>query len=175
MAKTESPEQIYRYLAPSSVVARKNQTQLALSTSGGCDANPQLARGFVVDAQSTARALLVVGQVAGTRFWMPPNMVIAAILAADPVVTTSKSGIRFESFSLCGGVYASLELDESGFDGTIDAYGTTNVDMGSELKSALSQIARRDPLLMKVGPMLWRSQQLEVRLSRRRFHFRSDG
>ena len=48
-------------------------------------------------APTAARALLLVANVAGARFWTPPNMVAAAIEAADPVVTTSRVALRFES------------------------------------------------------------------------------
>ncbi len=140
-------EQVYRYLTPSGA----SEGDVLLSTSGGLADHPVLAEGFVVAPQPAARALLLVAGVASKRFWMPPNMVAAAILAADPVVTASSEALRFESFSPCCGVYARFDLDPSGFDGNVHRDGTTNVDVGPQLRAALSRVGSRDPLRLRIG------------------------
>lgn len=140
-------DHVYRYVGASEVTAG----ECRLATSGGVDDHPWLADGFVEAAQPAARALLLVAGVAGKRFWMPPNMVAAAILASDPVVTTSDAAVRFESFSQCCGVYARFDLDPSGFDGAVHCHGTTNVDVNPPLRAALARIGSRDPFRLRVG------------------------
>ncbi|MCP3880196.1 MAG: SWIM zinc finger family protein, partial [Sulfitobacter sp.] len=147
----------YRYLTHSTLRSGHDHADLDLATCGGPAANPALAAGFVKDAQTVARMLLAIADVAATRFWMPPNMVQAAIAAADPVITVANDGLRFESFSPCGGVYARFDLDQTGFDGSIHQAGTTNVDVGPELRPALARVGRSDPLHLSVG-----RQQLDV-------------
>ena len=88
-------ELVYRYVQASSLRDDGSRLDLALATSGGCAPNPWLADGFLRAPQTAARALLLVANVAGARFWTPPNMVAAAIEAADPVVTTSQQALRF--------------------------------------------------------------------------------
>ena len=141
----------YHYLSASTVVSEPGAIGVRLATSGGCGAHPWLAEGFVASAQPAARALLLVADIAGKRFWMPPNMVAAAISAADPVVTTSKTAIRFESLSPCCGVYARFDLRPNGFDGEVHEDGTTNVDVNPPMRAALARIGARDPLRLRIG------------------------
>jgi hypothetical protein len=144
-------DQQYRYLAHSAVTSASGRAAVDLETTGGCGDHPVLAHGFVEHPLVTARALLLVAKVAATRFWTPPNMVAAAIQAADPVVTSWPGGLRFESFSMCCGVYCRFDLDAGSFDGTIHQHGTTNVDVNPPLKAALAKVSASDPLLIRVG------------------------
>ncbi len=151
MTTAIAEEHVYRYVRPSAVRAESGELGLDLATSGGCASHPWLAEGFVTAPQAAARALLLVANVAGTRFWMPPNMVAAAIAAADPVVTAGGDGLRFESFSQCCGVYARFDLDRSALEGRVTDEGTTNIDVNPPLRSALARIGSRDPLHLSVG------------------------
>jgi hypothetical protein len=147
MSTVAAPEHVYRYLAPSEVAGG----DCRLATSGGVGEHPWLAEGFVAAPQPAARALLVVAGVAAKRFWTPPNMVAAAILAADPVVTASADALRFESFSQCCGVYARFDLTTDAFDGHVLREGTTNVDVNPPLRAALARVGSRDPVRLRVG------------------------
>ncbi|WP_240777488.1 hypothetical protein [Nonomuraea basaltis] len=51
--------------------------------------------------------------------------------------------LRFESFSVCGGVYARLDVQE--LDGDVLDRGTTNVDVNGPLREALARVGGRDP------------------------------
>jgi SWIM zinc finger len=144
-------EQTYNYRGASTATAAATHLTIDFETAGGCDQHPVLAEGFVKHPHATAQALLLVAKVAATRFWTPPNMLAAVILAADPVITAWSGGLRFESFSLCCGVYCRFDLDADGFDGTIHRHGTTNVDVNAPLKAALTRIGEVDPLLIRVG------------------------
>jgi hypothetical protein len=102
--------------------------------------------------------LLVVGEVARTRYYEPPQMIAARIRAADPVVTSNVDRLRFESFSACAGVYARLDLDPGSLEGVPADWGTTNVDFNPPMRAALAQVHDADAMLMHVG-------QDEVRLT----------
>jgi hypothetical protein len=148
---TATEELVYRYLSASSLHDDGRRLELDLATSGGCGPNPWLAEGFVRSPQTAARAWLLVANVAAARFWTPPNMVAAAIEAADPVVTTSRDALRFESFSRCCGVYARFDMDAAALDGVVHSHGTTNVDVNPPLRAALARIGPRDPLHLRIG------------------------
>jgi SWIM zinc finger len=144
-------EHTYSYLEPSTVAIDGDRSELTLATSGGPEANPYFFTGFLGRPQQTAAALLVVGEIARTRYYEPPGMVRARILAADPVVTSNVDRLRFESFSACAGVYARLDLEPGVLDGRPDGWGTTNVDFNPPMRAALARIRDSDVMLMHVG------------------------
>jgi SWIM zinc finger len=144
-------DQTYSYLAPSSVALGEGSSEVTLATSGGREAHPYFFTGFLGEPRQTAQALLVVGEVARTRYYEPPNMVAARIAAADPVVTSNLDRLRFESFSACAGVYARLDLEPGVLDGRPRAWGTTNVDFNPPMRAALARIRDADAMLMNVG------------------------
>lgn len=141
-------EHAYAYLAPSAV---RPDGGLDLATSGGRSANPHFFHGALARPRLVAQALLVVSEVARTRFYTPPNVVAAAILAADPVVTCNVDRLRFESFSLCRGVYARLDLEPAALAGSFAEWGTTNVDFNPPMRAALAGVRDADGMLVSVG------------------------
>jgi hypothetical protein len=144
-------EQTYSYLTPSTVTSAGGQSELTLATSGGREAHPHFFSGFLGEPRQTAQALLVVAEVARTRYYEPPQMVAARIRAADPVLTSNVDRLRFESFSACAGVYARLDLDPASLDGAPAEWGTTNVDFNPPMRGALAQVHDDEALLMHVG------------------------
>jgi SWIM zinc finger len=141
-------EQVYAYRAPSTVAPGGEVT---LATSGGREAHPHFFSGFLGAPRQTAQALLVVAEVARTRYYEPPQMVAARILAADPVVTSNVDRVRFESFSACAGVYARLDLEPELLGSAATTWGTTNVDFNPPMRAALAGIRDADAMLMNVG------------------------
>jgi hypothetical protein len=125
-------EQVYAYLAPSAV---SPSGEVTLATSGGREGHPHFFSGFLGAPRQTAQALLVVAEVARTRYYEPPQMIAARILAADPVVTSNVDRLRFESFSACAGVYARLDLEPELLDGAATTWGTTNVDFNPPMRA----------------------------------------
>jgi hypothetical protein len=144
-------EHTYSYLAPSTVASEDGRSELTLATSGGREANPYFFTGFLGRPHQTASALLAVGEVARTRYYEPPQMARARILAADPVVTSNVDRLRFESFSACAGVYARLDLEPGVLDGRPARWGTTNVDFNPPMRAALARVRDADAMLMHVG------------------------
>jgi hypothetical protein len=144
-------EQTYSYLAPSAVSSSGTRSEVTLATSGGRGPHPHFFSGFLGAPRQTAQALLVVAEVARTRYYEPPNMIAARILAADPVVTSNVDRLRFESFSVCAGVYARLDLEPGLLDGAATTWGTTNVDFNPPMRAALAGVRDADAMLMNVG------------------------
>jgi hypothetical protein len=144
-------EQTYSYVAPSSVSSVAGKTEVSLATSGGRAEHPWFFSGFLGAPRQTAQALLVVAEVARTRYYEPPNMVRARILAADPVVTSNLDRLRFESFSACAGVYARLDLEPGLLGEAPRDWGTTNVDFNPPMRAALAGVHDADAMLMHVG------------------------
>jgi hypothetical protein len=76
-----SAEHTYSYLAPSAVHEEDGRAEVSLATSGGRAPHPYFFTGFLAAPRQTAQALLVVAEVAHTRYYEPPNMVAARVLA----------------------------------------------------------------------------------------------
>jgi hypothetical protein len=140
-------ELTYRYLASSTVVGVPRDHAVLLATAGGRSANPAFFSGFSHQPALTARAILTVAEVARTRYFDPG----AANRSRDPVVTSNMDVLRFESLSACNGVYARFDLDREALDGTFLSWGTTNVDLNSQMRNALAGIADAEPLRLTVG------------------------
>lgn len=114
-------------------------------TPAGVDYDPQFFRGFAAYPQVLARGLLVLADITSTRYF---NYTPDA--QRDPVLSAQGDRLRAECFSACNGVYARLDLLQSGFDGQI-GFGTTNVDIGMELRTALMHIKQKDKLHINIG------------------------
>jgi len=146
-------EQVLQYARASSFSTIGTSSTLELVTAGGTQEHdaPFFFDGFVDHADIVAAALLIVGRVARTRFYVPPTMIAAALRAADPVVTSTPEGLRFESFSPCAGVYARLDLDVAFVDTSVVASGVTNVDFNPEMRALLASVVGGEPMRLTVG------------------------
>jgi hypothetical protein len=140
-------EHMYAYLGPSWF----EEGELSLATSGGRVEHPHFFSGVLVRPRQAAHGLLVVAEVARTRFFEPPGMLRARLLAADPVVTSNVDRLRFESFSACRGVYARFDLEPAALDGGFASWGTTNVDFNPPMRAALASVHDAESMLMHVG------------------------
>lgn len=114
-------------------------------TPSGIDYDPNFFRGFAAYPQVLARGLLVLADVTSTRYFN-----YTPVAQRDPVLSAQGDRLRAECFSACNGVYARLDLLQSGFDGQI-GFGTTNVDIGMELRTALTYIKQKDKLHINIG------------------------
>jgi hypothetical protein len=146
-------EQVYAYRRPSAVGTDRGVPHLALATSGSLvgASHPWLFSGELARPRMVARALLMVAEVARTRYYTPPNMIAAAIRAADPVVTADGDRLRFESFSQCRGVYARLDLGSKLLGAGFQAHGTTNVDFNQPMRAALAALGDSESMHLDVG------------------------
>jgi len=127
------------------------ERMLHLATAGGPADNPRLFRGTVVHPVLFADALLAVGAVARSRFHVPSAMLARILLLADPVATASQDRLRFEAFSSCASVYARLDLLPAFTDGSFLGSGTTNVDLGADVRAALAGVTAAATLGLELG------------------------
>ncbi|GGX68048.1 hypothetical protein GCM10010515_39590 [Streptomyces fructofermentans] len=144
--------QAVAYTRSSALESSAGVRRLGLETSRGAtprgvEDHPRFFTGFLTSPQVASAGLLAVADVAVARYHQQQ---LRASL--DPVVTGNGDRLRFESFSGCGGVYARLDVLESGLDGGEVGHGTTNVDVNNPLREALSRIGSDDPLHLRVGP-----------------------
>ena len=144
-------EHVYRYLGPSALVGDGRRPELRLATSGGPAPNPEFFRGRLRRPVVASDLLLTVGDVARARFHVPGQMLARILRLADPVATCADDRLRFEAFSVCCSVYGRVDLLPDGFEGDVVGRGTTNVDMGAELRAALAGVHDRSDLGLAVG------------------------
>jgi SWIM zinc finger len=143
-----------RYRTASAMVARRDESLLGLETALGATPqglveHPRFFSGMLARPQVTAAGVLAVADVAGTRYFDAGTAQRVASL--DPVVTASGDRLRFESFSLCNGVHARLDLLADGIDSGEVAHGTTNVDVNQPLRVALAGLGGSDLVHLDVG------------------------
>ena len=124
------------------------ETALGLTPSGLVE-QPRFFSGMLARPDVTAAGVLAVADVANTRYF---DAGLAKRLAnLDPVVTASGDRLRFESFSLCNGVHARLDLLADGIESGEVAHGTTNVDVNQPLRTALAALGGHDLVHLDVG------------------------
>ncbi|MFT3834974.1 MAG: SWIM zinc finger family protein [Micropruina sp.] len=117
----------------------------ALTPSGLAD-YPSFFHGFATHPQVLARGLVTLADVTATRYFQ-----YTPTSQRDPVLTAHGDRLRAECFSACNGVYARLDLLAAGFDGGEIGNGTTNVDLGTEMRRMLTSMGRTDLLHVDVG------------------------
>jgi hypothetical protein len=141
------------YRAASALVVGET-TLLGLETALGATPqglveHPRFFSGMLARPDVAAAGLLAVADVAGTRYFDAGLMTRLANL--DPVLTASGDRLRVESFSLCNGVHARLDLLADGIESGELSHGTTNVDVNQPLRTALAGIGRADLVHLDVG------------------------
>ncbi len=122
---------------------------LALSpalTPNGLDSSPSFFHGFATQPQVLARGLVTLADVTATRYfkYTPTSL-------RDPILSAHGDRLRAECFSACNGVYARLDLLGDGFDGGDIARGTTNVDLGADMRAMLTKVTKNQLLHLDVG------------------------
>src|SRR5665648_293444 len=100
-------------------------------------------------ADVVSAALLRVADVAATRFYV--FQTAADLRAQDPIITTGEGVARFESLSMCSGVAARLDVLSDGLELSTERPGTTNIDLGPDMRHLLAAVRRRDPMRLVVG------------------------
>lgn len=130
--------------------SRFNNGNLSLAlapalTPTGVESHPNFFQGFAARPQVLARGLLVLADITATRYFK-----YTPVAQRDPVISAQKDRLRAECFSACNSVYARLDLLQDGLDGQIGS-GTTNIDIGMELRTALAQVGQQDRLYVAIG------------------------
>lgn len=136
-------EHLYRY----PFASRIDPGLIQLAACGGnaaAEIDGPFFAGRVTYPREVATMLLSLSTIVRTHFFdaRPPQM--------DPIVTTSRSLVRWEGFSGCCGAYARFDLDENAFETERRACGTTNVDFNSEMIAHLSRVGRSDEVRLSI-------------------------
>ncbi len=117
----------------------------ALTPKGLTEA-PEFFSGFAAQPLVLAHGLLVLADVARTRYFQP-----APTGMRDPICTANGDRLRFEVFSACNTVGVRLDLLAAAFDGGEIRHGTTNVDINQPLRDALGQVSSSELIHLAVG------------------------
>jgi hypothetical protein len=115
-------------------------------TPEGDISSPSFFHGFATHPRSVAQGLITLADITATRYFRA-----APTTLRDPVLTAHGDRLRAEVFSADNGVYARLDLAGDALDGGDIARGTTNVDIGDEMRRALALVTNGELLHLDVG------------------------
>ena len=119
-------------------------------TPSGIEDNPLFFNGKIIDPVIISGGLLVLADIVSTRYFK-----YVPVDQRDPILSAQGDRLRAECFSACNGVYARLDVFQSALDGEI-LYGTTNVDIGADLRRSLFNIKKEDRLKFRIGDDGWK-------------------
>src|SRR5262245_44290410 len=136
------------YDQPSQVISDDaGRLTVALATlSPTIGGQPVFFDGWVGQPQLVAALLLSIGAVARARYFMP-----ASARLLDPLLTSGDEMLRIEAFSSCCGVYARADLLGDYLGEASIGTGTTNVDLGQEIRDALARVDATSEMRLAVG------------------------
>lgn len=114
-------------------------------TPNGIENDPLFFNGEIINPTIVSGGLLVLADIVSTRYfkYVPVDL-------RDPILCAQGDRLRAECFSACNGVYARMDVFQSALDGDI-LYGTTNVDIGNNLRKSLLNIRQGDRLKLRIG------------------------
>ncbi len=120
-------------------------------TPSGIEENPLFFNGEIIDPVIISGGLLVLADIVSTRYFK-----YVPVDQRDPILSAQGDRLRAECFSACNGVYARFDVFQSALDGEI-LYGTTNVDIGADLRRSLFNIKKEDRLKFRIGDDGWKT------------------
>lgn len=115
-------------------------------TPGGVVASPSFFHGFATHPRALTQGLLTLADITATRYFqfIPTSL-------RDPVLTAHGDRLRAEVFSADNSVYARVDVLGSGLDGGNIGHGTTNVDIGQQMRQTLALIRSTELLHLDIG------------------------
>ena len=120
-------------------------------TPNGVENDPLFFNGEIIYPTIVSGGLLVLADIVSTRYFK-----YVPVAQRDPILSAQGDILRAECFSACNGVYARMDLFQSALDGEI-LYGTTNVDIGSNLRKSLFNVKQGDRLKFRIGDEGWKA------------------
>lgn len=120
-------------------------------TPNGVENDPIFFNGEIIYPTIVSGGLLVLADIVSTRYFK-----YVPVAQRDPILSAQGDILRAECFSACNGVYARMDLFQSALDGEI-LYGTTNVDIGSNLRKSLFNVKQGDRLKFRIGDDGWKA------------------
>ena len=120
-------------------------------TPNGVENDPLFFNGEIIYPTIVSGGLLVLADIVSTRYFK-----YVPVAQRDPILSAQGDILRAECFSACNGVYARMDLFQSALDGEI-LYGTTNVDIGSNLRKSLFNVKQGDRLKFRIVDDGWKA------------------
>ena len=120
-------------------------------TPKGVEEDPLFFNGEIIDPVVISGGLLVLADIVSTRYFK-----YVPVAQRDPILSAQGDRLRAECFSACNGVYARMDVFQSALDGEI-LYGTTNVDIGTDLRKSLFNVKQGDRLKFRIGDEGWKT------------------
>ena len=120
-------------------------------TPKGVEEDPLFFNGEIIDPVVISGGLLVLADIVSTRYFK-----YVPVAQRDPILSAQGDRLRAECFSACNGVYARMDVFQSALDGEI-LYGTTNVDIGADLRKSLFNVKQGDRLKFRIGDEGWKT------------------
>lgn len=120
-------------------------------TPNGVENDPLFFNGEIIYPTIVSGGLLVLADIVSTRYFK-----YVPVAQRDPILSAQGDILRAECFSACNGVYARMDLFQSALDGDI-LYGTTNVDIGINLRKSLFNVKQGDRLKFRIGDDGWKA------------------
>ena len=120
-------------------------------TPNGVENDPLFFNGEIIYPTIVSGGLLVLADIVSTRYFK-----YVPVAQRDPILSAQGDILRAECFSACNGVYARMDIFQSALDGEI-LYGTTNVDIGSNLRKSLFNVKQGDRLKFRIGDDGWKA------------------
>ena len=120
-------------------------------TPNGIENDPLFFNGEIINPTIISGGLLVLADIVSTRYFK-----YVPVDQRDPILSAQGDRLRAECFSACNGVYARMDVFQSALDGDI-LYGTTNVDIGNNLRKSLLNIRQGDRLKFRIGDDGWKA------------------
>ena len=120
-------------------------------TPKGVEEDPLFFNGEIIDPVVISGGLLVLADIVSTRY-----IKYVPVAQRDPILSAQGDRLRAECFSACNGVYARMDVFQSALDGEI-LYGTTNVDIGADLRKSLFNVKQGDRLKFRIGDEGWKT------------------
>ena len=114
-------------------------------TPNGVENDPLFFNGEIIYPTIVSGGLLVLADIVSTRYFK-----YVPVAQRDPILSAQGDILRAECFSACNGVYARMDVFQSALYGDI-LYGTTNVDIGNNLRKSLLNIRQGDRLKFRIG------------------------
>ena len=120
-------------------------------TPKGVEEDPLFFNGEIIDPVVISGGLLVLADIVSTRYFK-----YVPVAQRDPILSAQGDRLRAKCFSACNGVYARMDVFQSALDGEI-LYGTTNVDIGADLRKSLFNVRQGDRLKFRIGDEGWKT------------------
>ncbi len=139
----------YRYVFASEVAEADAGARLRLATFDAAADPVFFFSGRMLSPMMAADALGSLGRTVTSRFFVPGNLIAAAIL--DPVATCCDDIIRFEAFSSCCSVYVRADFPKEAWTGIVHSRGTTNVDFNPRFREILARLGTLQWLELAIG------------------------